>query len=138
MDTQSSNKHSDGWESDDVFRSMRRNCEAYKKTKKDNEKLKLEIETLRKENEFLKEQLKHHQITELKTWNDYILHVCKDGQQRTARGIFNIIDQMKQKPWTAEAKTPCATCRSICGELFKHNKLFKTNDSPVKYFSLIK
>ena len=59
MDNQSSNKHADGWESDDIFRSMRRNCEAYKKVKKDNEKLKLDNEILRKENESLKEQLNH-------------------------------------------------------------------------------
>jgi hypothetical protein len=132
MDNQSSNKHADGWESDDIFRSMRRNCEAYKKVKKENEQLKLEIDTLRKQIQILSKE------PTLNTWSDYILYVCKDGKQRTSRGIFNIIDQMKQKPWTAEAKTPWATCGRTCIDLFKNNKLYKTNDSPVKYFSLIK
>ena len=131
MDNQSSNKHADGWESDDIFRSMRRNCEAYKKVKKENEQLKLEIDTLRKQIQILSKE------PTLNTWSDYILYVCKDGKQRTSRGIFNIIDQMKQKPWTSDAKTPCSTCSKVCGDLFKQTKLYKTNDSPLKYFRLI-
>ena len=35
----SSNKHADGWTSDEIYRSMRRNCEAYKKKSIDNIKL---------------------------------------------------------------------------------------------------
>ena len=131
MDNQSSNKHADGWESDDIFRSMRRNCEAYKKVKKENEQLKLEIDTLRKQIQILSKE------PTLNTWSDYILYVCKDGKQRTVREIFNEIDNMSCKPWTYDAKTPCSTCSSICGDLFKQTKLYKTNDSPLKYFRLI-
>ena len=71
MDNQSSNKHADGWESDDIFRSMRRNCEAYKKVKKENEQLKLEIDTLRKQIQILSKE------PTLNTWSDYILYVWK-------------------------------------------------------------
>ena len=131
MNNLSANKHADGWESDDIFRSMRRNCEAYKKIKKENEQLKLELDKLKKQlQDILKEP-------ELKTWNDYVLFVCRDGKQRTVREIFNEIDKMSIKPWTSDAKTPCSTCSSICGDLFKHNKIYKTNDSPLKYFILI-
>ena len=73
----------------------------------------------------------------LKVWNDYILHVCKDGEQRTVREIFNEIDKMKTKPWPPEAKTPSSTCSATCGALFTKNKILKTNDSPVKYFVLL-
>ena len=34
-------KHSDGWTSDETFRSMRRNAEQYKRTCKENEQLKI-------------------------------------------------------------------------------------------------
>ena len=129
MDNLSSNKHADGWESDDIFRSMRRNCEAYKKVKKENEQLKLEINTLRKQIQILSKE------PTLKKWSDYILYVCKDGKQRTVREIFNEIDNMPSRP--SYSKTPLNTCSSTCGDLFKQTKLYKTNDSPIKYFRLI-
>ena len=37
-------KHSDGWTSDERFRSMRRNAEQYKRTCKENEQLKKDLE----------------------------------------------------------------------------------------------
>ena len=50
----SKNIHKDGWESDEIFRSMRRNCESYKKKdvelqkiKKENNELKSEIQRLK-------------------------------------------------------------------------------------------
>ena len=92
---------------------------------------------LKKVIETLKKELGRDKLT-LNGWNDYILHVCKDGQQRTVREIFNSIELMDTRPWLPNAKTPCTTCSSACGELFKQNKLCKTNDSPIKYFSLIK
>ena len=70
-------------------------------------------------------------------FSDYILHVCKDGEQRTVRAIFDEIDKMNVKPWSEDAKTPCNTCNAACARLFKENKLLKTNDTPRKYFMLL-
>ena len=123
------NQHVDGWNSDEVFRSMRRNCEAYKKMCQENEQLKKEIVALKKE--------LGRGDPELKTWNDYILYVLRDGKQRTAKEIFNIINGMDQKPFPPEAKTPVKTCGSICGTLFTKNMILKTNDTPIKYFVLL-
>ena len=72
------------------------------------------------------------------TLNDYILHVCKDGIQRTVREIYEIIDEMNIKPWSHDAKTPCNTCNAKCAKLFNEGKLLKTNDTPRKYFILLK
>ena len=72
------------------------------------------------------------------TLNDYILHVCKDGIQRTVREIYEIIDDMNIKPWSHDAKTPCNTCNAKCAKLFTEGKLLKTNDTPRKYFILLK
>ena len=130
------NQHADGWNSDEAFRSMRRNCEAYKNKDMELRKMQLENEQLRKENVDLKKELGRDKPT-LKGWNDYILHVCKDGQQRSVREIFDEIDKMDTKPWDPNAKTPCSTCSRTCGELFTKNKLYKTNDSPLKYFILL-
>jgi hypothetical protein len=127
------NKHADGWTSDEIFRSMRRNCEAYKKKDIELQKLKKENKQLKKENEQLKKELGFN----LKTWNDYILYVGRDGKQRTSREIFNEIELMETKPWASDAKTPESTCSATCGTLFSKNKLFKTNDSPHKYFILL-
>ena len=73
----------------------------------------------------------------LNTWNEYILYVCRDGKQRTAREIFNEIEEMDEKPWSKEAATPSATCSANCGTLFSKGKLYKTNDTPIKYFRLL-
>ena len=131
-----SHTHFDGWTTDETFRSMRHNCEAYKKKCQEVEQLHKVIDNLEKENASLKKEL-GIEGNELKTWNDYIIHICRDGQQRTAREIFNIIDKMDKKPFPPEAKTPASTCGSICGTLFTKNKLCKTNDSPIKYFTLL-
>ena len=137
------NIHADGWSSDEVFRSMRRNCESYKKVSVELQKLKQkceslqkELDTVKKENESLKKEVGRGSSL-LKSWNDYILHVCRDGQQRTAREIFNVIELMDIRPWTHDAKTPEATCSARCGDLFNRNKLCKTNDTPLKYFILL-
>ncbi len=137
------NIHADGWSSDEVFRSMRRNCESYKKVSVELQKLKQKFESLqkeldivKKENESLKKEVGRGSSL-LKSWNDYILHVCRDGQQRTTREIFNAIELMDIRPWSSDAKTPEATCSARCGDLFKHTKLYKTNDTPLKYFILL-
>lgn len=72
-----------------------------------------------------------------KTFNDYILHVCKDGKQRTVREIFDEINMMDTKPWSSVSKTPCSTCSAACGKLFQNGKLLKTNDTPTKFFVLL-
>ena len=123
------NQHADGWNSDEVFRSMRRNCEAYKKMCQENEQLKKEIVALKKE--------LGRGDPELKTWNDYILYVLRDGKQKTTKEIFNVINEMNKKPFPPEAKTPASTCNATCGTLFAKNKILKTNDSPLKYFVLL-
>ena len=99
--------------------------------------------------EFLKNQLlkKDEEIKKLKTlmnipedkkplnsWNDYVLYICNDGNQRTVREIFNEINKMETKPWPNGSKTPCNTCSATCGKLFTDGKLYKTNDTPTKYF----
>ena len=74
------NQHVDGWNSDEVFRSMRRICEAYKKMCQENEQLKKEIVALKKE--------LGRGDPELKTWNDYILYVLRDGKQKTTKELL--------------------------------------------------
>ena len=130
------NIHADGWTSDEIFRSMRRNCESYKKKCQEIEKLHKIIDNLTKENKELKKELGRDD-TELKTWNDYILYVLRDGKQKTTKEIFNVINEMNKKPFPPEAKTPASTCSATCGTLFAKNKILKTNDSPVKYFVLL-
>ena len=103
---------------------------------KENEMLKQKVLALEKENASLKKELGREE-NELKTWKDYILHICRDGQLRTAREIFNVINNMDKKPFPPEAKTPASTCSANCGTLFTKNKLCKTNDSPIKYFILL-
>ena len=70
-------------------------------------------------------------------FSDYILHVCKDGEQRTVRDIFDEINKMNVKPWSDDAKTPCNTCNATCAKLFKEGKLLKTNHTPRKYYKLL-
>lgn len=130
------NIHSDGWTSDEIFRSMRQNCEAYKKKCQEIEKLHKIIDDLTKENKELKKELDRDDV-ELKTWNDYILYVLRDGKQKTSKEIFNVINEMNKKPFPPEAKTPSSTCSATCGTLFAKNKILKTNDSPLKYFVLL-
>jgi len=136
------NIHVDGWTSDEIFRSMRRNCESYKKKCQEIEKLHKIIDNLTKENKELKKELGRGGV-ELKTWNDYILYVLRDGKQKTSKEIFNEINEineineMNKKPFLPEAKTPASTCSATCGTLFAKKKILKTNDSPLKYFVLL-
>ena len=130
------NIHADGWTSDEIFRSMRRNCEEYKKKCQEIEKLHKIIDNLTKENKELKKELGRGD-PELKTWNDYILYVLRDGKQKTSKEIFNEINKMNEKPFPPEAKTPSSTCSTTCGTLFAKNKILKTNDSPLNYFVLL-
>lgn len=101
---------------------------------KDKEINRLKKELLEKEEEIRK--LKSGPDTP-KTFNDYILHVCKDGKQRTVREIFDEINMMDTKPWSSISKTPCNTCSAACGKLFQNGKLLKTNDTPTKFFVLL-
>jgi len=71
-------------------------------------------------------------------WNECILSVCKDGEQRTSREIFNEINNFKIKPWSDSAKTPDQTCSAACGHLFQRKLLVRTNDEPIKYFMYLK
>ena len=108
--------------------------------KKDEEIEKLKKELLEK-NEEIKKLKEIYNIppekNQLKTLNDHILHVCKDGEQRTVKEIFDQINNMEIKPWSKEAKTPCSSCSAACGKLFKNDKIYKTNDTPTKYFVLL-
>ena len=104
-----------------------------------------EIVSLKKEIEILKNELKKLDLVKkendgdkLSSWSDYILHICKDGDLRTVKEIFNKIDKMDEKPWSEEAKTPESSCNERCGALYKKGKLCKTNDKPIKYFILLK
>ncbi len=110
------------------------------------ERLKTELEKRNKEIKQRNKEIKQLQdilnITPgekvFQTLNDYILHVCKDGIQRTVREIYDIIDEMSIKPWSHDAKTPCNTCNAKCAKLFNEGTLQKTNDTPRKYFILLK
>ena len=102
---------------------------------KDKEINRLKKELLEKEEEIRK--LKPVTLNTPKSFNDYILHVCKDGKQRTVREIFDEINMMDKKPWSSISKTPCNTCSAACGKLFQNGKLLKTNDTPTKFFVLL-
>ena len=93
---------------------------------KDKEIIRLKKELLEKE-----EEIRKLKPVTLNTFNDYILHVCKDGKQRTVIEIFDEINMMDTKPWSSVSKTPCSTCSATCG------KLLKTNDTPTKFFVLL-
>ena len=101
---------------------------------KDKEINRLKKELLEKEEEI--RELKSGPGTP-KTFNDYILLVCKDGKQRTVREIFDEINMMDTKPWSSVSKTPCSSCSAACGKLFQNGKLLKTNDTPTKFFVLL-
>ena len=139
--------HADGWTSDEVFRSMRRNCESYKKkdielqkVKQEKDILQKELNKIKKDYEALKQELLQKIIEINKTtpeekitlngWNDYILYVCRDGTKRTANEIYNLIELMETHPWSSEAKTPMATCYRTCNDLCERNKLCKEGFRP--------
>ena len=65
----------DGWVSDEIFRDMRRNCEAYKKKCKEVEKLKEENEKLKEQNEYCKHLVKgRKELNEFgKIWSEEII-----------------------------------------------------------------
>ena len=127
-------QHSDGWISDEIFRSMRRNCEVYKKVKMREEQLKQENEQLKQENTRL--QIVRNGNDKLITWSDYVLNVCKDGKQRTSREIFQAIQLMDSHPWEPTAKTPESTCGTCCLYLFQKKKVSRVkfeNERHYKY-----
>lgn len=96
-----------------------------------------EINRLKKELLEKEEEIRKLKPVTLNTFNDYILHVCKDGKQRTVREIFDEINMMDTKPWSSVSKTPCNTCSATCGKLFQNGKLLKTNHTPTKFFVLL-
>ena len=96
-----------------------------------------EINRLKKELLEKEEEIRKLQPVRAKTFNDYILQVCKDGNQRTVREIFDEINMMDTKPWSSVSKTPCSSCSATCGKLFQTGKLLKTNDTPTKFFVLL-
>ena len=96
-----------------------------------------EIDMLKKKLLEKEEEIRKLQPVRAKTFNDYILQVCKDGKQRTVREIFDEINMMDTKPWSSVSKTPCSTCSAACGKLFQSGKLLKTNDTPTKFFVLL-
>ena len=96
-----------------------------------------EINRLKKELLEKEEEIRKLQPVRVKTFNDYILQVCKDGKQRTVREIFDEINMMDTKPWSSVSKTPCSSCSAACGKLFQTGKLLKTNDTPTKFFVLL-
>lgn len=112
---------------------------------KEIEKLKAKLKKKNEEIEAKNEEIKQLQdllnITPgekpFQTFSDYILHVCKDGEQRSVRDIFDEINKMTVKPWSDDAKTPCNTCNATCAKLFKEGKLLKTNHIPRKYYKLL-
>jgi len=59
----SKHAHNDGWTSDKTYRSMRRNCEEYKKKDIELIKIKKENTKLKEENTKLNEE-----ITKFKVW----------------------------------------------------------------------
>ena len=72
------NQHADGWSSDEVFRSMRRNCESYKKISVELHKVKQELvalqqelDTVKKENESLKKEVGRGSSESIKWWLSY-------------------------------------------------------------------
>ena len=71
---------------------------------------------------------------DLTNWNEYILHVCKDGAMREATEICNMIKSMDTHPWVSDAKTPEASCSTMCLRLVRSNKLRRTVDKPMKYY----
>ena len=94
------NQHADGWHSDDTFRSMRRNCEAYKKKDMELIRANQEIESLKQEIKKLTIEL-NRKNSNLITWTDYILYVCRDGEQRTSKEIFNEIKLKELQPFAS-------------------------------------
>jgi hypothetical protein len=66
MDNKKKNQHKDGWNSDEIFRSMRRNAEAYKKKDMELIKVKEELEIHKKNTDELndvKKELNHSNNT---------------------------------------------------------------------------
>ena len=134
--------HNDGWVSDEIFLSMRRNCEAYKKKDMELIQAKKTISQLTEENVTLRNELLKYIIEKpkkepLKTWNDYIFYVCRDHVKRTSKDIFTMIQGMawnEGHPWNEESKTPENTCNATCYTLFKGQKLQRTTSQPMMYY----
>lgn len=96
-----------------TFKSMEQRLE--NDTQKNNE-LTNEIASLKN---IIQKMHKSRQSGGFKGWTDYILHVCRDGQQRTAIEIFNEIELMDHRPWPPFGESPKKTCNANCGNLFR-------------------
>lgn len=111
------------------------------KLKKKNEEIQAKKEEIQAKNEEISKLQDLLNITHgekpFQKFSDYILHVCKDGEQRTVRDIFDEINKMTLKPWSDDAKTPCNTCNATCAKLFNEGKLLKTNHIPRRYYKLL-
>ena len=134
-------------ETDDIFRSMKRNCEEYFNLKKENEYLNSQNDELLKKNKELQDKINKLETNKFKIkrpkWKEAVISICKDGKQRTSTEIYHLINLMNPKPGTLtdeewKIKTPDETCSATCTGLFNDGLLFKTNDYPTKYFKLIK
>ena len=151
--------HADGT-SDEIFRSMRSNCEAYKKKDMELVQAKQQVAQLTEgiaqltegmaqltegmaqlteENGTLKSELLKYIINKpkqvpLKTWNDHILYVCRDRVKRSSIDIFALIHGMDSHPWKDDAKTPEATCGTTCRTLVTAQRLHKTTSYPLLYY----
>jgi hypothetical protein len=131
-----------GWVPDETFESMRGNCEAYKEKDMELNRAKKVIAHLTEENTTLKNELLKYIIDkpkkdQLKTWNDYILYVCRDHVKRTSKDIFTMIQGMdgnEGHPWNGKSKTPENTCSATCYALFKDKLLLRTTSHPMMYY----
>jgi len=75
------------------------------------------------------------EVTPLWGYNEYVLHVLRDGVKRTATDIYQAISDMPKHPWGPEARTPWATCSSKCGKLAIDGKIQRTDDRPCMYYT---
>ena len=56
-------------------------------------------------------------VPNLSGWNEYIRYVSRDGTYRTSKQIFHLIESMDEHPWVPTAKSPCASCSTLCARL---------------------
>jgi len=70
------------------------------------------------------------------TWNDCILSVCSDGQPRSSKEIYNVIKSTGKFPWIHTAKTPAASCATMCLKLWGKGQISRSDSKPVLYSSV--
>ena len=68
-------------------------------------------------------------------YNEYVLHVLRDGVKRTAKDIYEEISTMPKYPWGPETRTPWASVQAVCGTLARSGKIQKITDNPYKYYT---